>query len=129
MAKDRTYTLYVVKLDEDARKRVMASLDRYDRSRVNPKLPALYVGYTSSTPKRRLEQHLSGDRVGSSIVRDHGIGLLKSFTRGRRRMQSEDEALEAEATLAEQLREQGYAVHGRHGERLDLRRDRTRRGY
>jgi predicted GIY-YIG superfamily endonuclease len=125
VAKGRTYTLYVVKLHEGARERVMASLDRYDRSRVNPKLPSLYVGYTSSTPKRRLEKHLSGDRVGSSIVRDHGIGLLKSFTRGRRRLQTEDEALEAEAALAEELRERGYAVYGRHGERLHLRR----RGY
>jgi hypothetical protein len=125
VAKDRTYTLYVVKLDEDARKRVMASLDRYDRSRVNPKLPLLYVGYTSSTPKTRLEKHLSGDRVGSSIVRDHGVGLLKSFTRGRRRLQSEEEALAAEAALAEELRERGYGVYGRHGERLHL----SRRGY
>ena len=114
-----------MKLDEDARKRVMASLDRYDRSRVNPKLPLLYVGYTSGTPKARLEKHLSGDRVGSSIVREHGVGLLKSFTRGRRRMKSEDEALAAEAALAEELREKGYGVYGRHGERLHL----TRRGY
>lgn len=125
MAKDRTYALYVVKLDENARVRVMASADRYDRSRVNPRLPCLYVGYTSGTPKRRLEKHLSGDRVGSSIVRDHGMGLLKSFTRGRRRLRSEDEALAAEAALAEELRAQGYAVYGHHGERLHL----TRRGY
>ncbi len=125
MAKDRTYTLYVVKLREDARTRVMASLDGYDRSRANPKLPPLYVGYTSSTPKQRLEKHLSGDRVGSSVVRNHGIGLLKSFTRGRRRIPGEDAALEAEASLAEDLRAQGYPVYGRHGERLHL----SRRGY
>ncbi len=125
MAKDRTYTLYVVKLHEDARERVTASLDRYDRSRVNPKLPCLYVGYTSGTPKRRLEKHLSGDRVGSSIVRDHGMGLLKSFTRGRRRLRSEEDALTAEAALAEELRDQGYAVYGRHGDPLHL----SRRGY
>jgi hypothetical protein len=40
-------------------------------------------------------------------------------------MKSEDGALKAEAALAEELREQGYAVYGRHGERLHL----TRRGY
>jgi hypothetical protein len=55
-------------------------------------------------------------------VRDHGVGLLKSLYRDRNplRATSEEDALEAEAAFAEELRDRGYAVWGEHGKPLHL---------
>lgn len=122
---ERTYTLYVVKLHEDARERVLGSMTRGDRMRVDRRMPCVYVGYTSRSPAERLARHRAGGRTSSGVVREHGVGLLRSLTRGRRRMASEEEALAAEAALAEELRSRGYAVYGKHGDRLHL----SRRGY
>jgi hypothetical protein len=77
---------------------------------------------TALTPEERYARHREGGISSASIVRDYGVGLLKSLYRDRNPLHvtSEEDALEAEAGLAEELRDRGYAVWGEHGKPLRL---------
>ena len=83
-------------------------------------MPCVYVGVTALTPKRRYSKHREGGITSASIVRDYGVGLLESLYRDRNPLpaETEEEALAAEAELAEELRDRGYAVWGEHGRPL-----------
>lgn len=118
----KTWSLYVVKLREDARERVLARMRPLGRSRVDRRLPCVYVGVTALTPEERYARHREGGFPSASIVRDYGVGLLKSLYRGRNPLRAtrEEDALEAEAAFAEELRDRGYAVWGEHGKPLRL---------
>jgi hypothetical protein len=118
----KTWSLYVVKLHEDARERVLARMRSLARIRIDRRLPCVYVGVTALTPEERYARHREGGITSASIVRDHGVGLLKGLYRDRNplRATSEEDALEAEAAFAEELRDRGYAVWGEHGKPLRL---------
>jgi hypothetical protein len=118
----KTWSLYVVKLHEDARERVLGRMPPLARSRIDRRLPCVYVGVTALTPEERYARHREGGLTSASIVRDHGVGLLKSLYRDANPLSatSEEEALTAEAALAEELRDRGYAVWGEHGKPLGL---------
>lgn len=120
----KRWSVYVVKLHEDARERVLGSMPRLQRMRIDRRLPAVYVGVTAQRPKERYAKHKAGGITAAPIVRDHGVGLLESLYRDRNPVdaKTEEEALEAEAALAEDLRERGYAVWGEHGRPLQLDR-------
>ena len=124
MAKDKRWSVYVVKLREDARERLLGSIPSLQRQRIDRRLPLLYVGVTALTPKRRYAKHKEGGQTAASIVRDFGVGLLESLYRERNPLPAatEKEALAAEAELAEELRDRGYAVWGEHGRPLQLDR-------
>jgi hypothetical protein len=120
----KSWKVYVVKLHEDARERVLARMPRLQRMRIDRRLPPVYVGVTAQTPKVRYAKHKAGGITSASIVRDHGVGLLESLFRDRNPLDAKTEAkaLEAEAALAEDLRDRGYAVWGEHGQPLHLDR-------
>jgi hypothetical protein len=109
----RRYSLYVIRLSESARSRI-------DPPGKNPNLPCLYVGYTSKTPLERFIQHKTDPRLGSRIVRRFGETLLPEFYEIVNPIDDESDALRVEAELATGLRGLGYAVYGRHGERVSL---------
>jgi hypothetical protein len=120
----KTWSLYVVKLREDARERVLTRMRPLARSRVDRRLPCVYVGVTALTPEERYARHREGGLTSAPIVRDHGVGLLESLYRDVNPVSAttEEEALQAEAELAEELRDRGYAVWGEHGKPLGLDR-------
>jgi hypothetical protein len=118
----KTWSLYVVKLREEARERVLARMRPLARSRVDRRLPCVYVGVTALTPEERYSRHREGGLTSAPIVRDYGIGLLESLYRDHNPLPAttEADALRAEAELAEELRDRGYAVWGEHGKPLRL---------
>lgn len=124
MAKSKRWSVYVVKLREEARERVLGAMPALQRSRIDRRLPLLYVGVTALRPKERYAKHRAGGITSASIVEEYGVGLLESLYRDRNPLQAttEAEALEAEAALAEELRDRGYAVWGEHGKPLQLDR-------
>ncbi len=118
----KTWSVYVVKLREEARERVLGSMPSLTRMRIDRRLPMVYVGVTALRPKERYAKHREGGITAAPIVREYGVGLLESLYRDRNPLpaKTEAEALEAEAELAEDLRDRGYAVWGEHGKPLDL---------
>lgn len=75
----------------------------------------VYVGETNLTPEERFERHRSGRR-SSKTVRNYGLRLRPDLAPDGNPFPSRDEALEWEAITAEDLRDLGYYVPGRHGE-------------
>jgi predicted GIY-YIG superfamily endonuclease len=120
----KQWSVYVVKLREEARERVLGAMPSLQRRRIDRRLPLLYVGVTALSPKRRYAKHREGGITAASIVHEYGVGLLESLYRDRNPLPAatEAQALEAEAELAEELRDRGYAVWGEHGKPLDLDR-------
>ncbi|HEY3210017.1 MAG TPA: hypothetical protein VGL18_09545 [Actinomycetota bacterium] len=118
----KVWSLYAVKLREEARERVLARMRPLARPRIDRRLPCVYVGVTALTPEERYARHREGGVTSASIVRDYGVGLLKSLYRDRNPLDAttEDDALEEEAEFAEELRDRGYAVWGEHGKPLRL---------
>ncbi|MGH2662797.1 MAG: hypothetical protein ACRDH8_08300 [Actinomycetota bacterium] len=118
----KTWSLYVVKLREEARERVLGRMRPLARSRIDRRFPLVYVGVTALTPEERYARHREGGMTSAPIVRDYGVGLLESLYRDRNPLpaKTEKEALEEEAALAEELRDRGYAVWGEHGKPLTL---------
>src|SRR5688500_2136597 len=92
------------------------------RSRIDRRFPCIYVGVTALTPEERYARHREGGVSSASIVHDYGVGHLKSLYRGRNPLPAitESDALEADAGLADELRDRGYAVWGEHGKPLRL---------
>lgn len=120
----KIWRLYVVKLREDARERVLARMRPLDRARIDRRLPLVYVGVTGLTPKERYARHREGGVTSAPIVRDYGVGLLESLYRDRNPLDAvtEEDALTAEAAFAEELKDRGFAVWGEHGKPLRLDR-------
>ena len=73
----------------------------------------LYVGQSSLPPTKRLKNHLRGYKA-SRIVRKHGGRLRWDLFKHIPRFDSWQEAIEAEAALARELRQRGYDVRGGH---------------
>ena len=97
--------VYVIELSEKVlqeRKFVEANPHR------DPSKPALYVGMTGTTPEERFEKHKAGYKANRYAQR-YGTGLLPDLYAYINPMTYE-EAIAVEARLANQLREEGYAV-------------------
>lgn len=84
----------------------------------NADMPVVYVGQTSLTPEERFRQHKEdarskrGHRLASNPVLLHGIELMPELYDSRNPLNSRESSEEAERTLAEDLRAQGYTVLG-----------------
>jgi len=108
------YRIYVVELS----KRVYNENRKFRE--VNPQfngvLQCLYVGMTSKTPRERFEQHKTGYRnkkgfkISSNIVEKYGLYLRPSLYNHIDPIETRQEALKMEVTLALELRRQRYAV-------------------
>ncbi|WP_373073672.1 GIY-YIG nuclease family protein [Zeaxanthinibacter enoshimensis] len=109
-----TYHIYVVELS----KRVFTENARFRAAnpQFNGVLECLYVGMTSKTPKERFDQHKSGHRnkkghkISSNIVEKYGLYLRGSLFNHIAPIDSREEALRMEETLALELRRKRYAV-------------------
>ncbi len=74
--------------------------------------PCVYVGMTGLPIGERLRNHLRGYKAARVVTR-YGRGLRPELYRGLNPM-SYDQAVEAEAKLADALRGQGLIVFGGH---------------
>jgi predicted GIY-YIG superfamily endonuclease len=109
-----TYSVYVIELS----KRVFTENRRFREAnpQFNGVLQCLYVGMTSKTPKIRFEQHKrghvnkKGHNLSSAIVRKYGLYLRPSLYNHIRPLNTREEALKMEKTLALELRRKKYAV-------------------
>ena len=102
------HIVYVIELDESVLKEKKFTAENPDR---NPNLPCVYVGQTGLTAKQRFENHQSGYK-SSKYAHRYGIRLLPHLYEHIPAMTS-DGSKSAESQLAEELREQGYAVWSR----------------
>lgn len=108
------YRIYVVELS----KRVFTEHRKFREAnpQFNGVLECLYVGMTSKTPKERFIQHKTGYRnkkgykLSSNIVEKYGSYLRPSLYNHIAPIQTRQEALKMEETLALELRRQRYAV-------------------
>ena len=108
------YRIYVVELS----KRVFTENTKFRNAnpQFNGVLECLYVGMTSKTPKERFKQHKTGYRnkkghkISSNIVEKYGLYLRPSLYNHIAPLNSRQEALKMEETLALELRRQRYAV-------------------
>ena len=108
------YRIYVVELS----KRVFTENTKFRNAnpQFNGVLECLYVGMTSKTPKERFQQHKTGYRnkkghkISSNIVEKYGLYLRPSLYNHIAPLNSRQEALKMEETLALELRRQRYAV-------------------
>lgn len=103
--KASSWNLYVVQLDESEKSDIGEGW--------------VYVGESSRSPEERLEQHISGARndrgpLFSRVVHRHGRHLRTDLMRGLPTLYSLADSKQAEAELAERLRDQGYVVEGGH---------------
>jgi hypothetical protein len=99
------WNLYIVQLDEG---------EKEDAGK-----GWVYIGESSRSPAERLEQHLSGARnhrgpLFSRVVHRHGQHLRTDLMRGLPNLYSLADSKQAEAELAERLRDQGYVIEGGH---------------
>ncbi|MBM3845487.1 MAG: hypothetical protein FJ405_04255 [Verrucomicrobia bacterium] len=74
--------------------------------------PCVYVGMTGLAPEERLSNHKSGVKA-AYVVKRYGIKLMPELFEHLNPMPFEA-ALMMEKDLAEDLRQQGYAVTGGH---------------
>jgi hypothetical protein len=72
----------------------------------------IYVGYTSKTPKERLEQHLNPPANFKRTVVTQCGGTLRPDLAPRKTFSSQEQALSVEASLAAYLIDRGYTVFG-----------------
>ena len=108
------YRIYVIELS----KRVFTEKAKFRAAnpQFNGVLQCLYVGMTSKTPKERFIQHKTGYRntkgykLSSNIVQKYGSYLRPSLYNHISPINSREEALKMEETLALELRRQRYAV-------------------
>ncbi|CAK0755675.1 hypothetical protein CCP3SC5AM1_2130002 [Gammaproteobacteria bacterium] len=101
------YSVYVVKLKEEALKR--KKLLKLNPNR-DPAKPILYVGSTGLPPEVRFAKHKAGLKA-NMFVKNYGEKLLPELTKDYNNMpfqQAEDE----ETNLANKLRLEGYTVLG-----------------
>ena len=106
MNRDRpAYRIYVIRLAPEA-------LQDKKFRKANPNhvsgKPCYYVGMTSCTAEERFDQHKRGHK-NCRLVKNHGLHLAKEHFTGIPMLSFQD-AKEMEASHAENLRRQGYAV-------------------
>ena len=84
--------------------------------RINPKRdplkPCIYVGMSGLEPEARFENHRRGHK-SAWVVKKYGLRLLPELYQHLNPMPYEA-ALQMEADLAEDLRNEGYTVTGGH---------------
>jgi predicted GIY-YIG superfamily endonuclease len=99
------HIVYVIELDDSVlgESKFVAANPNHD-----PDLPCIYVGQTGLTAKQRFENHRSG-RKSSKFVRKYCVRLLPHLYEHLPTMTWEDSKA-MEQKLAEELRDQGYAV-------------------
>jgi predicted GIY-YIG superfamily endonuclease len=100
------YSLYVIELSRDVRAEV--GFARRNHACREDK-PCVYVGQTALTPEKRFAQHRAGYKSNRYAHR-YGVRLRPKLVADRGPFATRDEALEAEAALAERLRRRGYGV-------------------
>jgi hypothetical protein len=98
-------SVYVIELDDAVCQRTTC------KSRLSGK-PHVYVGETSKTPEERFETHLAEGFISVPAVRNYGIRLRPRLYRNWGPYQTKEEALDAEARLAEKLRRSDFYVRG-----------------
>jgi hypothetical protein len=114
----RNTYVYVVRLSDDARQKVLRSMRKEDRARVQERKRCLYVGYSENPPKVRYDIERSGGKTAVKVVGQFGqglwLGLYEYLNTPEKR--TPENGLAMEAWLAEHLRRQGYGVYGQaHG--------------
>ena len=99
------YHVYVIELDPKVltQKRFTEENPQHD-----PAKPCLYVGMTGKSPELRFEQHLAGYK-SCKYSRRYGRRLIPELYLSHNPMRYDD-ARAREASLAEELRQQGHAV-------------------
>ncbi len=108
------YYVYVIELS----KRVFTENKKFREAnpQFNGVLECLYVGMTSKTPAERFIQHKTGyinkkgHKLSAAIVEKYGLYLRGSLFNHIPPMNTQEEALRMEETLALELRRKKYAV-------------------
>ncbi len=114
MAGRRTYRVYVIEL-------VGMPGQQSSERRV-------YVGQSAKTPEERFLQHKKGRLpVARPVVKRYGTRLLPKLYADVGPFTSRALAESAEHSLAEDLRQRGYVVHGKHGEPVTIRTSQSQR--
>ena len=103
------HNVYVVLLDSAAGSTRRVRAENPGR---NPQKPCVYVGMTGLQPEERFANHKAGIKA-AAVVRRYGIRLLPELYRHLNPMPYEA-AARMEIDLAEDLRQEGYAVAGGH---------------
>ena len=100
------YSLYAIELSRE----VLAE-SRFTRQNPAQRAdkPCVYVGQTARAPQERLAQHLAGHK-SSRFVRRYGQRLRPKLVANHGPFTSRDEAVVAEAALAQRLRRRGLGV-------------------
>ena len=101
------FSVYVIELDDAVCRRTTCP------SRASGK-PHVYVGQTEQTPEERFAEHRAGGFTSRPAVRKHGIRLRPRLYRNWGPFKTRDDALDAEAGLAERLRARSFCVRGGH---------------
>jgi len=100
---------YVIKLEDKVKedpKFIKAN------PKLDPKLPAYYVGQTSLNPELRLQQHKEG-YLSNRYVQNNGLSLIRNDGRlykKRDTTNQRDKAEKQESQLAKELRNKGHGV-------------------
>ena len=100
-----TFSVYVIELEESVCHRTACP------SRLSGK-PHVYVGETKKSPEERFAEHLAGGFTSVPAVRNHAIRLRPRLYQTWGPYQTREDALDAEARLAERLRKRGFCVRG-----------------
>ena len=99
------HIVYVIELDDLVLNEASFVAENMDH---DPNLPCVYVGQTGLTAKQGFKNHKSGYK-SSKYAHRYGIRLLPHLYEHIPAM-TFDESKSAESQLAEELREEGYAV-------------------
>ena len=102
-----TVSVYVIELDASVCDRTACP------SRLSGK-PHVYVGQTRKSPAERFAENMAGGFTSARAVRHHGIRIREWLCRNWGPYPTREDALDAEARLAERLREWGFCVRGGH---------------
>jgi hypothetical protein len=102
---DRTYSVYVVRLDDDV---LSVKRFRERNPQYRPGKPCAYVGMTSRSPDERFKQHLAGYRA-CRHVKKYGKHLMRRQF-ARLNPMTRQQAERVEVDLARRLRQRGYGV-------------------
>ena len=74
--------------------------------------PHVYVGQTNQTPEERFAEHLAGGFTSVPAVLNYGIRLRPRLYRNWGPYQTREDALDAEARLAEETSDEGLLCQG-----------------
>ena len=108
----RKYYIYVIELKKEVLKEKKFLKENPEH---NPEKPCVYVGYSSKTPEKRFEEHLSGarnkkGRLFNKYAKKYGLRLKPRLYKIHNPLESKEEAMKMEEEKARRLRKRGYAV-------------------